>query len=632
MRRRAFTLTELAVVVAIMGLVAGIGVVTFQAVRSDVEAERARANVNQVRVAQLRYAAIHGEYTACPNQLEGLRTAPPSSPEEAESVAVACPSQSSSSSTTVTTAPEPTGGDEYTEEGVDADPGDGSDVAPSPTTTPRRIVQVTAGPSTAPDVVSMAVGANSVGGLGALVLVAADGRDGCVGVVIPRFGAAANQDLFGDRSTEGQLCDARSWLPDGEYALGPLGPPPQVPATVPTTTTTLPLPTPEGALVGVKQIAAGMNYTCAVSEPSQVWCWGRNNEGQVGNGQTSQESVPIATRIAGLQATSVTTGPYMACAIRTGVRDVVCWGDIGLNSIFNLFDGSDASADNTGTPTLVPGLTNVVSVAVGAFEACAVRSNGSVWCWGLDIAGFAETGEIVRNVVPTRIASLPPATTITAGIAHFCVLANQPDIELQGVLWCWGDNNYGQLGIPSPQDNYYDYETETYVEEGVGLSGPVSLAGRGLVGLSGVSASAVHTCITAAGQTACFGQNDFGNLGVGTTEHVPEITVVDLPEAVTQVSAGNTHTCVVAAQNSIWCWGGNFELQLNAVDGGFISEVPVAVDAGGATAVSAGFRHTCVITVAGGAWCWGGNTYGELGNAQATSDPLSAVEVLTSYP
>jgi len=200
-------------------------------------------------------------------------------------------------------------------------------------------------------------------------------------------------------------------------------------------------------------------------------------------------------------------------------------------------------------------------------------------------------------------------TAISTGYAHSCALAN-------GKAYCWGLNNYGQVG------NNSTASTCPRPAQVQGLTSTVTA----------LSAGFEHTCVLVNGGIQCWGINSYGELGDGTvTNRSVPVQVLGLTAGVTQVVAGQEATCAVA-DGGVWCWGDNtYGLQGNRV--ATQSSVPVQVPAlpagSGVTALVMGSRHACVLK-AGSAYCWGDNYYGQLGVSVTLTgyDPV-AVEGLT---
>jgi alpha-tubulin suppressor-like RCC1 family protein len=184
----------------------------------------------------------------------------------------------------------------------------------------------------------------------------------------------------------------------------------------------------------------------------------------------------------------------------------------------------------------------VAQVEIGRAHACALATDGSVSCWGEGEYGATGDGTTNDEHVPVPVTALGTTVAeVAAGGDHACA------VELDGSLWCWGGNGDGQLG---------DGTT-------VKKSSPVQVTALGN-SVAHVSAGAAHTCaVTTDGAVWCWGFNITGALGTGTheDEHTPaEVTALEVPA--TTMSLGGTHSCALAADDSLWCWGANSNGQL----------------------------------------------------------------------
>ena len=188
-------------------------------------------------------------------------------------------------------------------------------------------------------------------------------------------------------------------------------------------------------------IAAGPEHTCAILDDGTVSCWGRNYNGQLGDGTntdiTTDRNTPTQTSSLGTDRTAVAIGPgqYHTCALLDD-GSVSCWG---RNYDGQLGDGTNT---NTRTPTQTSSLGGTaVAIAVGFHHTCALLDDGTVSCWGRNYNGQLGDGTTGRKKSPTQTLSLGrTAVAIAAGIEHTCALLDD------GSVSCWGRNNYGQLG------------------------------------------------------------------------------------------------------------------------------------------------------------------------------------------
>jgi len=349
-----------------------------------------------------------------------------------------------------------------------------------------------------------------------------------------------------------------------------------------------------GLASGVVAISASDYHTCAVTSAGALWCWGRNVEGQLGDGTTTDRLTPVVVSGLGSGATAIAAGPGHTCAV-TSAGALWCWGS---NADGQLGDGTTTDAL---TPVAVKYLgSGVASVATGSQHTCAVTSAGAVWCWGSGTDGRLGDGNGTAALTPVSVSGLlSGVVAVTAGFRHTCALTSA------GAVQCWGGNT-SEIG---------DGATG-------GRQTPVAVSGLGS-GVVAIDAGPSHTCaVTSSGAVWCWGENSDGRLGDGTstTQNTPA-PVNGLTSGVAAVAPGNWHSCAVTEAGAVKCWGWNEDGQLG--DGTTtwrVTPVPVSGLGSGVTAVSASSEgHTCALTSGGAVWCWGRNWAGELGDGTTTS-------------
>jgi alpha-tubulin suppressor-like RCC1 family protein len=277
----------------------------------------------------------------------------------------------------------------------------------------------------------------------------------------------------------------------------------------------------------------------------------------------------------------------------TGADLPYCWGaDLPHEGVWS-------------TPQFIEGAGNSTGIAVGDFHACSF-SGRFIFCWGAGSRGQLGNGSNpVHAAEPTFSELAAEAVEIDAGSRHTCART------VGGDLYCWGDDQYGQLGDGTPGSG--PNPSPLLVTDPAG--GPVTWAS--------VSTGGDHTCaVTDAGAAYCWGAGAYGQLGNGGTSPSAVPVPVDAPAGGAvlwqAISAGAFHTCGVTDGGSLYCWGSNGAGTLGVGSPDTEVTVPTLVldpPSGPVTwaTVSSGGNHTCALTTAGAAYCWGVSWSGQLG-------------------
>ncbi|HEX4345747.1 MAG TPA: hypothetical protein VHZ31_09305, partial [Solirubrobacteraceae bacterium] len=245
-----------------------------------------------------------------------------------------------------------------------------------------------------------------------------------------------------------------------------------------------------GNLCGTASVSVGAQTTCAVGVSGLGVCWGYNGDGERGDG--NQLATAGASIVSNLMAiTSISVGNASACAL-TATGDVWCWG---TGSQGQLGTGSVASSDvPVHLDTLGAG-NRAVSVSVG--HACVITNVGGAMCWGSNGHGELGDGTATTRLTPVQVAGLASGVArIAAGYFFTCAVLTS------GAVKCWGDNEYGQLGNGTTANS----------------ATPVSVAAFTFVDApSSITVGADFACAIAPGVGDCWGHNNDGELGDGTT-------------------------------------------------------------------------------------------------------------------
>lgn len=380
----------------------------------------------------------------------------------------------------------------------------------------------------------------------------------------------------------------------------------QVSAACVTSCTTIPptdppaVPLPPGEWASID---AGAKHTCGIRSDGTAWCWGRNQYGQLGASVHlgTDTATPAPVQVGSATSWSrIAAGADHTCAVRTD-GTAWCWG--------SNFTGQLSGAAGLGavTPYPVPRQVGTdktwSSLSAGTGYTCGVRRDATAWCWGDNYAGQLGSQVASRTSTPTQVAG--SWKTVDAGAAHTC------GVRTDGTAWCWGSNMYGQLG------SSVNMLTVTANPAPVQVGGAVRT-------WASVSADGNHTCATRTDGTAwCWGSDYYGELGPAapvTTESAHPDPVQVGAGGWASISANGLHTCGLRTDGQAQCWGHDFSGEVGtAATLGTHDAGPAAITVpGGAVwrSVSAGGSHSCAVRAADGTgWCWGSNQYGQLGDA-----------------
>lgn len=240
-------------------------------------------------------------------------------------------------------------------------------------------------------------------------------------------------------------------------------------------------------------LSVGYAHACAVIAGGRVQCWGDNVYGALGDGTTKRRLTPVS--VVGIRdATMVSAGGFQSCALlRSGL--IKCWGADNFGQLGN-GPAPDSGTAQSLTPVQAQGVSNAVSVNITDDHSCAMRSNGTVICWGDN--GIGQLGHGASGPTLSDVSGITNATAITSRVSRSCALL------VGGSISCWGDNHYAELGDGTRTDRQI----------------PVSVSG--IRTAYQVTTGGIHTCALLFGGTIkCWGWNKKGQLGSGTTKHSP---------------------------------------------------------------------------------------------------------------
>ncbi|MFO1243528.1 MAG: hypothetical protein U1E36_10105 [Rickettsiales bacterium] len=353
------------------------------------------------------------------------------------------------------------------------------------------------------------------------------------------------------------------------------------------------------------RLASGYFYSCVIDGDGKLYCWGRNDVGQVGNGTSGNSCYPSASgncevpdQITAFDDWQTVDADYLhTCAIRDNGK-LYCWGD---NSHGGLGRGN--TTDST-VPVLIDGqshdITDWVQVSVDGDATCALRRNGEAYCWGFNDAGQTGDGTTTERRWPTKVSG-SQWSFISTSDKHACGVRC-------GHAYCWGDGSNGKLGNGSTADRIL----------------PTEVAG-GITDWIQVSTDAQMTCgLRANGKILCWGDNTHGALGNGggSNSSVPVPLEGDIA-SFTNLDVGGYGGCALHTNDELYCWGSNQYGQLGTNNAPADSPIPVQVP-GHWIQMSTTAQDVCGVKDNFKGYCWGRNRNFEGGNGTNTMNDSPA--------
>ncbi|MBI4332557.1 MAG: family 16 glycosylhydrolase [Chloroflexi bacterium] len=323
----------------------------------------------------------------------------------------------------------------------------------------------------------------------------------------------------------------------------------------------------------------------------EVWAWGYNNSGQLGNGTITDSLIRV--QVTGLSGvTAIAGGDYHSLALKSD-GTVRAWGQ---NYLGQLGNGANA---NSSTPVQVSSLTGVTGIAGGTSHSLALKSDGSVWAWGRGDYGQLGNGTTTNRLTPIQVSNVTGVTAIAGGGHHSLALKSD------GSVWAWGENYLGQLGDGTTTDR----------------STPVQVTG--LSGVTGIAGGTSHSlAMKSDGSVWAWGRGDYGQLGNGGNANSSTPVQVSGLSGVTAMAGGDNHSLAMKSDGTVWAWGLNSSGQLG--NGTTTrSSTPVQVTGlTGMTAIAGGGNHSLAVKSDGTVRAWGQNYLGQLGNGTTTESHI----------
>jgi alpha-tubulin suppressor-like RCC1 family protein len=311
-------------------------------------------------------------------------------------------------------------------------------------------------------------------------------------------------------------------------------------------------------------VAAGGGHTCGLTQAGTVYCWGHGGSGRLGG--TAETGLPVRTTTP-VTLASLAAGSLHTCGL-TPAGAAWCWGADEAGQL-------GQAGVPPGDVVEVSGGKSFVRLALGGSESCGLTAAAEIWCWGANGAGQLGrgTGDQNVNASPDLVTGSHQFADVRVGGGFACGITTAAE------LWCWGANDFGQLGLGTVDDQAHGTPVRSLpgttvrtVALGVmracaaATDGTVQCWGNrlaptpvpGVSGIVSLTAGSSHFCgLDAAGAMRCWGEVALYNLA-----YAPSLPIAGM-------TAGGLHTCARPAAGRVVCWGLNDGVQLGGATDGY---------------------------------------------------------------
>lgn len=279
-------------------------------------------------------------------------------------------------------------------------------------------------------------------------------------------------------------------------------------------------------------ISAGLHHTCAISDEGDAYCWGSQANGRLGNGESASASImtPVPV-VGGHKFIQLVSGRRFNCGITVDL-DAYCWG-AAENTYSPLGDGTGTLKSE---PTPVAGNRKWLTLGVGKYHACGITTSFDTYCWGNGGFGRLGTGDTETALEPALVQTDQKFVKIDGGNNHTCALTDE------GEAWCWGSGTDHRLGTGTQDTAYVPAKVDTDVR------------------FIDIHAMQFNTCaLDVNGNAWCWGNNSNGKggIGSGTPSPIPTPMQVTGGRTFVEIGGGLEVTCGKTGVGEVYCWGRN---------------------------------------------------------------------------
>ena len=330
---------------------------------------------------------------------------------------------------------------------------------------------------------------------------------------------------------------------------------------------------------------------CALDNVGKAYCWGFNGNGQFGNGTTISSNIPTPVA-GGHNFTQIVVGINFGCGLDTA-KQMWCWGNNGAGQL------GDGTGTNRTVPVAVTGGTNIVNISLRPYaHVCAINTTGNLYCWGQNVLGQIGDGTTADKMLPTAIAGAYAKVSVTTSAT--CAL--DPD----GKAYCWG--------------------TGWTTGDGSGSNRTTPTAVATSVKFQDIMVSGLAACgLTLDNYAYCWGAQNYGASGIynASPVNISSVKFKQIFNSQHDEANDTTTFCGISMTDIAYCWGSNSNGQVGDGTTTDRSNTPVVVSGGiKFSQLYPAITTTCGLTDTGKAYCWGTNTSGAIGNNTTSTSYL----------